>query len=553
MSIHDDLDEKTTEKDDRTSSYLGNVTLAINKRFRIPITSYYANMYNKSKDSGYNIVDNFDFNIKFYFPRSEIIKEVSDKSRDHLHIIIMFNGLDESLENHYRLYDRLGASFAYYGITSVLLPTPFHLSRATKQEDDPEKIEIPSERLLKNPWLLPINFIQTMHEFTYLCKLINCDFDNIITDSSFGDDKADIKVPTDEDKDFYNLFFGKKIIDISVLGYSLGGLRALSCFKTKADSLKTCIVLNSGGTLKNLKLAPPLMENDKWQNDIVSVLLNPESIAVFKRETTAYRESHYYPIVNSILFQEDNVFDGAELDKFVSKLILVAGGKDRLVNPASVKRLETKDHGLNMLQIADLSHFIGDDPQFNRWYDRIIHLLLAFFEEKEGDVLSREASISLFLIFDFCCNNELVKEVKSSGNLLNLSKLSELVDSKLGSENKKRFLVITKALFAYFKKIEKFIKEIEKHKEGNYLYFCQNAVDITNRGINELLDIVETTESADLSGKKLEEAKVLLNRQIGAIITAQIKNYELKLDKDDTISKSWKQIAFKLLDDRSSL
>jgi len=543
MSIHEKLDKLAVETknnyEDRKTSYLGNITVSVDKIFRAPIVSYYTDLYNNlitktgSEVKKQCILNNFNFPIRFYFPRSQLVKKVD---KDNIHVIIMFNGLDESiLPDHYKLYNRLGASFAYQGVWSILLPTPFHLARAAK--NGAGKIQRPSKALRNHPWCLPINFIQSIHEFNYLIKLVKLEFDNIAEAEEFKDeDGLAIKVPTTEDKDFYSMYFGGKNIEFSILGYSLGGLRALSCFKSNTSLLKTCIVLNSGGTIDKLRLDRPIfMEKKIWFKEVVTPLTDPLN-EKYKKEVQCFQKSKHHEAVDSILHGE-NVFSGRD----VNKLILIAGGIDSLVEPNSIERLGSANHGLNILQIADLGHFIGDDPQFNRWYDRIITLLIGFFEDTEGEIVSRDSSLSLFSLFNYCCDNKLLKKVKELNSSTKRYHLIDVFNSFISEEDCEEFFsFIVKALNAYYEKIEDFTYSLEKWKEREKIYFgeivCETLeYEYGSENYENIINIAKNPASDDPCGQTLLTKEIFSKTSINAVLMKQFNKYKEILEDGTTI------------------
>lgn len=543
IPIHDLLDQEMGFRDNQTTGYIGNTTVVINKRFRPPISSYDEEKIRRycKKPSLFNckILNNYDFYLRFYLPRREVIKKYS-LHKSKLHMIIMFNGLDESLDIHYKLYDRLGASFAYSGIASVLLPTPFHLDRALIYKNltvnGKPKVKEPSKSLLENHWFLPVNFAQAIYEFNYLVKLIQCNFEEI-TDDAFFDDVA-LKSISNEEKHFYELFFGDRVTEISVLGYSLGGLKALACFKYKPDFLKTCVLLNSGGSLRNLKLGPPVMENTKWQNEVVEPLHKERGGPPINDEHKYFSSWRHSQIVSSVLFEEKQILDDPECDHNVGKLIIVAGGKDKLVEPESIKRLESEAHGLNILQVADLGHFIGDDPQFNRWYSRITNMLIDFFDDQEGEPLSSDATIFLYALLNFCCKDDLSKKLKEKHNI---RETYDIISKYTNEELKKDFSSILRASHAYFKSVEKFIEKVERFKRKSGLFFGQIALPFTRSQSEKSIDGLISSEKDKKSGMVLLEKGEIAENQIDFICKKQLDMYLKILESTDVIDAQWKE------------
>ena len=225
--------------------YSDSECVIVAKLFRAPITYYYDKLKTLKKEGKihYNMEFNFEFYLRFYFPKKQMTTIDSKSER----LIIMFNGLNEIKDINFSLYDRLGRSFASMGFPAVLFPTPFHLNRAAintskfKDHKDwqerPESfpndlIKMPTEPLEKRPYCLYMNFIQIIYEYRILRHLIAHEFDHIKRNDLYM-----IARPNKREKYFYNQHFTNKKTEISLLGYSLGGLIALACFKLIFDSL----------------------------------------------------------------------------------------------------------------------------------------------------------------------------------------------------------------------------------------------------------------------------------------------------------------------------
>ena len=133
-----------------TDSFIGpmsDVCVMIHKSFNAPLTPYYEKMVELDEKGkfDFDINANLNFYLRFYLPKE--IMTMPNGRPDRL--IVIFNGLNEIYPRYFRLYDRLGTSFAAQGIASVLLPTPFHLNRAAVRKDSlqqyKERKNIPAE------------------------------------------------------------------------------------------------------------------------------------------------------------------------------------------------------------------------------------------------------------------------------------------------------------------------------------------------------------------------------------------------------------------------
>ena len=431
------------DKPDEVTDLIDHTSIRILKKFRAPITLYYKNLIEefcreKSKFE-YEVLNNMEFYIRFYFPRSELIDKNKKKSK---HIVVMFNGLNESLAQHFVLYDRIASSFNSMGLIAVLLSTPFHLNRAAQLISEIEggsplkswpTVKMPSKSLEEKPFLLFVNFAQTLYEFHLLSLLLMRKFEEIHSVNK-GDFILEIEKPTEHDVTFYNRYFDCKDIKISILGYSFGALRALICLKKYPDTIKKCILFGGGGTIEDFKLEPIVGDKD-WRK--IMRRISPVGPGPRPEDMQEYGECERCPdkrLISNILFSERDVLSPDD----TKKLILVAGAKDKVVSPDSLKRLHVEEHGLTIIQIADLSHFLADDPHFHIWYSRIMSLIGDFFKDPEGELVTREECLETMLIFNFFSKNAFEKVVKeqtkkSFDNIFNetlYKSLSELTDEE---------------------------------------------------------------------------------------------------------------------------
>ena len=188
------------------------------------------------------------FHLRFYLPKFVY----TAKNKKISKLIFMFNGLNEIDE--YNLYDQIGQVLCRRGIASVLIPMPDHLHRHTrwryKKPTDEQMDTKPLKLIDEKPERLHLGFLQYMGEIESLYdRIINC---------HTSDDKA---------CGFYRNLFDPRL-RISCLGYSLGGLTALGAFIANPGKFNACFLLNSGIKLKDIKLPPKMISQEKW-NEIV--------------------------------------------------------------------------------------------------------------------------------------------------------------------------------------------------------------------------------------------------------------------------------------------
>ncbi|NOX64329.1 MAG: hypothetical protein GXO85_00690 [Chlorobi bacterium] len=389
--------------------YSDNEFVIVAKLFRAPITNYYKNLINLKEDGKFvfNIDFNFKFYLRFYFPKKQLTTINSKTER----LIIMFNGLNEVNDVNFSLYDRLGKSFASQGFPAVLFPTPFHLNRSAidtrefeyndweeRPKDFPKnKIKTPAIPLAKRPYCLYMNFIQTIHEYTIFRHLIDHEFNKIKRCDTY-----DIPKVNKEEKYFFNQYFTNKKTEVSLLGYSLGGLYALSCFSKNPERINSCALLNSGASLDQMNLRK-FVKREVWKK-IANNLRSVKYWGCGKNTQADILNDNNYALINNVFFYnplEDSI------TRVGKKLLFIMGGKDEILKPDSVKRLEPEGFALNKFVIGELEHLLFDDVEFNNWYTRLIYIITDFFSETADISISKQESLDCLLSFNGLCNGHL--------------------------------------------------------------------------------------------------------------------------------------------------
>src|SRR5918911_3559125 len=220
---------------DTLFDYAGTHHVRILKRFEAPSDYPPGSTSAKLLEAERNRI----FHLRFYLPKAALISK-GERIRD---IVIMFNGLDEV--DRFDLYDVLGQHLAEQGIAAVLLPTPHHLNRHTPRAG--LKPRPPHKELFALPLLIYYNYKQSMLESELLIQ------------------KLRHQQVNDEDFNFYEALFDPNL-RISILGFSLGGLRALASFVQEPAKYHTCIVFNSGVELALLNTEFLRITKEQWKD-----------------------------------------------------------------------------------------------------------------------------------------------------------------------------------------------------------------------------------------------------------------------------------------------
>ncbi len=296
-------------------------------------------------------IENSLFHLRFYFPKDIYL----DKLLRFDNCIIMMNGLDEL--QYFTMYDELGQHFAKRGIASVLIPTPYHLNRHDLKKN-PRR---PHEYLFEKPLLIYHNTKQTMKDIT-----------DLVTKFRGGDNPK-----TEEeiiDSDFYNHNFDCRKIKLSLLGYSLGGLRALSCLFDKPNDFSCCFLLNSGFRLSDL--IPEKLKIDKkvWNDFLVNLekeLISPKNINI---QTDPY----YNKVFSPIFLGHFQYGIEEELKNLSKRVLLIVGGGDEIVAPLHSRREYAFTRELTIFQIPGVKHLLSLDKSWINWVGLTTDLMINF-------------------------------------------------------------------------------------------------------------------------------------------------------------------------------
>jgi hypothetical protein len=360
------------------------------------------------------------FHLRFYLPKPALIS----RQPEIREVVIMFNGLNETAR--FDLYDTLGQHFAEQGIAAVLLPTPYHLNRSEPKDHTP-----PHERLFKHPMLLFHNYKQSMLDSDLLIrKLRNED-------------------PGDKDFGFYQSLFAPNP-RISILGFSLGGLRALASFMHEPEKYHTCIVFNSGLQLRLLNTSFLDIRESDWL-DFVSRLLSKEQV-----QNSILAGDPYWRRFSEVYLGDHHELYLRRLLKFSDRLLFILSGGDPIVRP-DLNDIETKGHGLTSLKIAGVGHMPTMDPKWTYWMDRVAEFIIRFVRSRQ-DVWSGQDII-----------NEVRNLLAESDYLTNLAKsedfssedLQKLLNS-IPVDRRPALLRLFYASLAYYPSFRRVLDGIQK-------------------------------------------------------------------------------------------
>lgn len=290
------------------------------------------------------------FHLRIYLPHAVY----NDKYEKINKCFICFNGLDEL--THFTIYDQIGKGLASKGYGLILLPLPDHLNRNPKyRNNDKTKQLTPSDAFINEGETVFHAFKQVNNELEVLINHIN----GLCTEHKEKQCCA-----------FFRRFFNKNTV-LSLIGYSLGGLVALSNFLALRNKLNSCVLLNSGAKLEDIDVGE-FVEREKWL-EMVSLL--KENFFNFK---ISEEEQTIYLLFNMIFLGGHRNILRDKLKKNSNRILFILGGSDSVTAFDSISEMEPTGHGLSILKLPGIHHFLAIDTHWDRWFPIVKNMITSF-------------------------------------------------------------------------------------------------------------------------------------------------------------------------------
>lgn len=356
------------------------MTLVIREKSRIKRQPNY-DEYSifRTEDMRFNHIDDYHVRIEKLFPICHLDKEPSISSYQRFHLrfylpinvfqdklkkikkcFILFNGLDEI--DYFTLYDQIGKGLCRNGYGAILMPLPDHLNRNGEYRSNDETKRIrPSESFIKEPQKIYNAYNQFIKETTHLLKHL----------------KGNCHIGTGgECCQFYRQFFDKNL-SISLLGYSIGGLTALCNFLLQKFDFNSCILLNSGAKLSDIDVS------------------EFQSVPLWKKTVKELAKTHYELDFNKeknklfdMIFLGNNIEDlKEELREKCNKVLFILSGADSVTKFKSIRQIEPEGHGLSILKLPALHHFLSIDTHWDQWFPMVNETIKNFDESASKESL----------------------------------------------------------------------------------------------------------------------------------------------------------------------
>jgi len=236
----------------------------------------------------------------------------------------------------------MGAAFAESGVAAVLLPLPQHYSRNVlfnvNDYDESDHYLLNKETLksynagltfgfLRRPELLAKFNAQVMEDVKELTRAVTSRTGSSPAMNEFT--RAHFDVGT----------------EVSVLGFSVGGLVALQSFLNQPHKYHSCILINSGASFQDMNASQVFRQH--WRSLQRAIIEKSRGLTGLPDNFAAVFLGH------------EKVMLLQQLEKYKNKLLLIIGGSDAIFNMSNLLNIVPRETGLAVFQIPGLGHFIN--------------------------------------------------------------------------------------------------------------------------------------------------------------------------------------------------
>jgi hypothetical protein len=226
-------------------------------------------------------------------------------------VVIMFNGFLEGIGNKnsaYLRYKKIGEQLNEKGIVAVLLPLPFHFGRS--MASDGQDTVSPLHRLKEHG--------------TYLYH------------GGYTQVKTDVKALYQAIKDDPESFHLTEDFNVSILGYSIGGVSAIAAatclkdeFKLKIDSL---VIVLSAWKIQDIdaRSVASFFEEPELETAWSTMMNELEMLRESKSTDAVFKE---------LIWGEDlGAIPELNFEQIAEKVLFIDGQKDDIFNPAIMRQ-----------------------------------------------------------------------------------------------------------------------------------------------------------------------------------------------------------------------
>lgn len=315
---------------------------------------------------GEDCSNNEKFDIHVFIPDSfQETPSPREPEPDSHHILIMVNGLAEYNDAVYLGDTGFCELFKKIGIATVFLPLPFHFNRLSEEDQNALAEEIERKKHGdKSPFRHPdvVKILNDEIRFYFGYEQIREDI--VYVTERIIDSKKSGKLPEDT--------------QISLWGFSIGGLGILSAYMENPDLYNACILVHSGANFKTLGINADILTDEECDDLRKKMLALPVEKRPLRGRAPNIRRNEYE------LFKM--LFIGEEPDKlkeavsgFSNRILIFIGEEDNVNPSASVISTLRPAKGLAMHTLPGLRHDNVNRP-FKRWLNYEVRVIKAFLD-----------------------------------------------------------------------------------------------------------------------------------------------------------------------------
>lgn len=455
---------------DLIMDYDGRKHIRLMKRYYTDkVTSIEFQKSNKNRVELKKAIENH-FYLRCYLPKDQL-KRINSKASK---VVIMINGMNE-LE-HFDFYDRIGEFFAKNEMIAILLPTPLNLNRRIEKyykkirlNDSPEDEKpYPTYLAMNNPDLFHLSYLRTYFELNYLVQLIR-------------GDEVDHR-----NNHFYQQLIQNKNCDISLFGYSLGGLKVLGYFmndfvlpdkintsvkvkeefyNNKKTKYSSCITFNSGPFLKEANTKSLDIETLNW-NKIINKVSSNFDLNQKKHLIENHPEEKDLIELNEFLYYNDFYFKGdkdristinTRIDTIRNNYLAISAGDDPIVKYDQIQKISTSKP-INQIIVAEVDHH--PTIERSRWHEVLPDVqqnILTFISSCVNGHYNKKSIVEE--IFKIIKKLDCFENIMADQKLLGAEALVMIRKELEGkSEDFERYYYASKAFIADFSELLIYIK-----------------------------------------------------------------------------------------------
>jgi len=218
--------------------------------------------------------------------------------------------------------------------------------------------ELPTDMAVDHPGLYVYNFKRSIREFEELIKRI--------------------EKPQAKDYGFFENYFERRV-EITLFGFSLGGLRALACFLRNPEKYHSCITFNSGVNLRKINMKELHLNAKRWKETFTSVKTLVEHARFSRNQNEENKE--ILNLFRWLYLGEEKPVLTEKLQPHIDKYFSIQSGDDSLFKDTKpINETLVPGHKLHSLTIAGVGHIPTMDLRWDNWLSKVGENIVHFIK-----------------------------------------------------------------------------------------------------------------------------------------------------------------------------